>query len=69
VVNIVPFFTSTTNNNTKNESFVEAEDYRGYRVEVHYDFDAEKPNDSRMAQALSLVCRWTQEIGYGFQSL
>ncbi|MBX3245529.1 MAG: hypothetical protein KF685_13835 [Acidobacteria bacterium] len=26
------------------QTLVEAEDYRGYRIEVHYDFDAEKPN-------------------------
>lgn len=29
-----------------------------------YGFDVRS-----LAQALSLVCRWTQEIGYGFQSL
>ncbi|HMM80505.1 MAG TPA: hypothetical protein PKC65_10830 [Pyrinomonadaceae bacterium] len=38
------------------ETLVEAEDYRGYRVEVHYDFDAEKPND--FCDMLSTFVHW-----------
>lgn len=38
------------------ETFVEAEDYRGYRIEVHYDLDAEKPND--FCDMLSTFVHW-----------
>lgn len=40
----------------KNESFVEAVDYRGYRIEVYYDFDVEKPND--FCDMLSTFVHW-----------
>lgn len=37
-------------------TFVEVEDYRGYKIEVHYDFDAEKPND--FCDMLSTFVHW-----------